>query len=378
MPPLGMQPVPQAGPAPQGTPQGVPVPQAGPQAPQGVPVPQAPQGPTPAQIQQMLLSPNPQVQTMGKQLMATMKPEGGLHYDAQGRGFTLNALGQPVPVAGAAEHVSKETQAKLDQAQKHFEGVSGNARLSADTARRGQNMVDARTGNLEKVPSGYRHSTTEPGKLEFIPGGPADPNTKEGKLGNRESVYLSRVMTSANEVAKDLENVVRLPLSSSTGMFGGRTQGGSLFSAGKEALTNSMTSQEVQTYNTMATGFQRNLASIEASGLAPPGGLSHQMDAVMFKEGDTNLTKLQKLAQIRQIAVAGMETAMANPRVPEQQRKHMEDVVAQIKKAVPFTNKDILDLQQAQQKDPSATLGSILGKGGTGNAGGVVKWNDLK
>lgn len=365
-PATGPQPLPQippqgAGRPPVGAP---PIPQgAGPVAPQAG----GTGSPSPAQIQQMLLSPNPQVQAMAKSMMATMKPEGGVQYDQQGNAYTLNALGQKQALPGVREHISANTQATLDQAEKHFNSLSPyqQAKLKNEAARLGISRQElSLRQNAEKVPAGYRTSSTEPGKLEFIPGGPADPNTKEGKLGNRESVYLSRVMNASNEVAKDLENVVRLPLTSSTGIFGGRQQGGSLLSAGKESLTNAMTSQEVQSYNTLASGFQRNLASIEAAGLAPSGTLSHQMDAVMFKQGDTNMTKLQKLAQTRQIVEAGLETALANPRVPDAQRTEIKRVIDNVRKSVPFNNGDILKLTQAQQIDPAATLNTVLGKGG--------------
>ncbi|MBF9666383.1 hypothetical protein IAI38_11655, partial [Streptococcus pseudopneumoniae] len=85
-----------------------------------------------------------------------------------------------------------------------------------------------------------------------------------------------------------------------------------ILDATKEVLANKLTSQEVQSYNVMSTGFQRALASIEAAGLMPTGQLTHQMDAVIFKEGDTNFTKLQKLAQTRQIVEEGLETALSN------------------------------------------------------------------
>ena len=132
-------PVPQAQPgqptaAPSGPPQGMqPVPQMPSQGPQPVPQGSPPPGAQPVgqpgapnadQIRQMLLSPNPQVQAMGKQLMATMKPEGGIHYDAQGNGYTLNQLGQPIPISGAKEHVSPDKKAELDQAERHYNGLS--------------------------------------------------------------------------------------------------------------------------------------------------------------------------------------------------------------------------------------------------------------
>jgi hypothetical protein len=184
--------------------------------------------------------------------------------------------------------------------------------------------------------------------------------------GAREAIFTQRVIQAANQSSKDLHNVVQLPMTASTGIFGGRKQGPGLFDATKEVLANKMTSQEGQTYNAMATGFQRTLAAIEASGLAPQGTLTHQMDAVLFKEGDTNLTKLHKLAQTRQIVESGMENVLENPRVSEMEKNHAKNIVARLQKAVPFTHEDLLKLEQQQEINPKATLKDVVGKLGDG------------
>lgn len=196
-------------------------------------------------------------------------------------------------------------------------------------------------------------------RMERIPAAP-DAKGSSGVLGSREASFINRVVLSGNEAARDLENVVKLPMTSSTGIFGGRGQSAGIFNAGKETLANKMTSQDVQTYNVMATGFQRALASIEAAGLMPTNTLSNQMERVLFREGDTNLTKLQKLAQTRQIVEAGLETISSNPRVPKQTLDHINQILGKIKKAVPFTQADLIDLQQAQQINGKATLKDVL------------------
>jgi hypothetical protein len=187
---------------------------------------------------------------------------------------------------------------------------------------------------------------------------------KSGGMGARESVFTNRVLLSGNEAARDLENVVNLPIGASRGLFGGRTQGAGLFEASKESLANKMTTQDVQSYNVMATGFQRSLAAIESAGLAPQGTLTHQMDAVIFKEGDTNFTKLHKLAQVRQIVEAGLEVLQANPRLSDQEKKKASDILDRIHKAVPFSNADIIKLEYSD--NPKATLRSIMPKAEAG------------
>ncbi len=97
------------------------------------------------------------------------------------------------------------------------------------------------------------------------------------------------------------------------------------------------------------------------------------MDAVIFKEGDTNFTKLQKLAQTRQIVEAGLETIATNPRVPEETRTHIKDIIQQVQKSVPFSQGDLIELQQAQRTNPNMTLKDVMKSGdstsGTGGAG---------
>ena len=181
-----------------------------------------------------------------------------------------------------------------------------------------------------------------------------------GAMGSRESVFIQRVLTAGNQASKGLLNVSKLPISSDTGLFGGRHQGGSLFAAGKEVLSNEMTSQDAQRYNVLSAGFQRSLAAIEAAGLAPSGSLSHQMDAVIFKAGDSNLTKLYKMAETRQIVEAGFETILNNPRVSAGEKDHAQAILNNIKEAVPFTNENLIDLEKNQEANPDSTLQDVL------------------
>ena len=91
----------------------------------------------------------------------------------------------------------------------------------------------------------------------------------------------------------------------------------------------------------------------------PTGQLTHQMDAVIFKEGDTNFTKLQKLAQTRQIVEAGLETTVSNPRIPKETREHAQSIIDSIRKSVPFTQQDLLRLDTLQQTNPNVTLKDV-------------------
>lgn len=191
---------------------------------------------------------------------------------------------------------------------------------------------------------------------------PFSPSMHGGTASGREAIFNKRIVLSSNQAMKDLENVVQLPMTASTGLFGGRSQGPGLFDAGKEVLAQKLTGQEAQSYNAMATGFQRSLATIEAAGLMPSGNLTHQMDAVIFKEGDTNLTKLHKLAQTRQIVESGLEVLESDDRVSQDVKDHVKKIIERVQKAVPFTHSDLIKMTQRQEVNPDTTLADVMKK----------------
>lgn len=199
-----------------------------------------------------------------------------------------------------------------------------------------------------------------------------DAISKIGTGGALRGMYADRIILSGNEASSDLANIVKLPTTVSRGVFGGREQGPSLIDAARESMTNKMTSQEVQMYNVMATGFQRSLAAIEAAGLRPPGSLTNQMDSVIFKEGDTDLTKLSKLAQIKQIVNAGLDVVKVDPATPADLKKKIEDIEVRVNQSVPYTQSDVIKLMAA---DGKATMRSVMPSDTSGGSGSSSQSN---
>jgi hypothetical protein len=170
---------------------------------------------------------------------------------------------------------------------------------------------------------------------------------------------MLRIQGGASQAIADIRNLSELPTSASAGWMGGRTQGPSLFAAGREALTNTMTSQEVQDHNTSVTGIQRNLAAIESAGLMPSGALTHQMDAVTFKEGDTYLTKLRKMATMSQIVDKGLEPYVNSTRLPDEAKVYMKRLQEEVRQVVPYSVHDVNELTKAQSKNPGMTMAEL-------------------
>lgn len=309
----------------------------------------------------------PQTPVKGQEvLMAGGKPIPAAEVPAARAAMAMNDAGMPVSIpglpsgSGALAQINERINPPIVQPTQPVD--YGNEARRSGTQPASTVVQPTQQGSAEKpVPE-------MPPEIAKLPKRAQDAwrvaqSKKDINLaGGRESVFINRVVLSGNQAAADLANVAKLPLtSSSRGMFGGRGQDTGIFNAGKETLATALTSQEVATYNVLATGFQRALAAIESAGLAPSGALMHQMDAVIFKEGDTNFTKLLKLAQTRQIVDKGLETIVSNDRVPAETKNHVKEIMEKMKKSVPFTPSDLIELQQRQAINPNATLGDVIG-----------------
>jgi hypothetical protein len=195
-------------------------------------------------------------------------------------------------------------------------------------------------------------------------------------LGGREGVMFQRVLSSANSALEALKNISELPVGASTGTFGiGASPGQSLFASAKGALTNKLAPQEVQDYNTMLAGVGRNLSTIEAAGLAPNGSLTHSMDSIQLREGDSQITKMRKLAEMRQIIIKGIETNLDNPKLPDEQKSRIKQIIEDTKTAIPFTQSDITKLQQKQNANPSYTFQDLMKEKGLGAPASQNGWS---
>ncbi len=227
-----------------------------------------------------------------------------------------------------------------------------NARAAAARAvtTRGQDLEAQSRG----IPAGYERDPNNPGALRPITGGPHDPNATSAGMDSRSSVMFNRVAASANEAVQALKNIAELPVTTSTGWFGGAQPGHSLMDSVKGVLAQKVTGQEAQDYKTMIAGVSRSLSTIETAGLAPNGSITHSMDSITLNEGDSQLTKLRKLAETRQIIEKGIEPNLSNPKLAPAQRELITKIISDVQTAIPFTQHDITQLQQS--KNPNATL----------------------
>jgi hypothetical protein len=259
------------------------------------------------------------------------------HYKQEGPGGEL---------ARERERTAAENaRTQFTQGQENTRAAAGRA-----VTTRGQDLEASRSG----VPAGYERDPDKPGSLRPIAGGPHDPNASAAGMDSRSSVMFNRVASSANEAVSAIKNIAELPITTSTGWFGSSEPGKSLFDSAKNVLAQKITGQEAQDLKTMIAGVSRGLSTIETAGLAPNGSITHSMDSITIGEGDSQLTKLRKMAEMRQIVEKGIEPNLSNPKLAPPQRALIEKIISDVQQAVPFTQHDITKLQSS--KNPQATI----------------------
>lgn len=235
---------------------------------------------------------------------------------------------------------------------------------AAETAR--HNRVMEGFGRPSGTPNGYEADPQNPGGLRPIVGGPADPSGGAGQ-GSRAELMFNRVVSAANEATAAIKNISELPITASTGFFGTASPGTGLLSSTKSVLAQKVSSQDAQDTKVMFAGLARALGAIETSGLQVNGSLIHSMESITLNEGDTQMTKLRKMAEVRQIVEKGLEPNLSNPKIPPQQKQLVQQIIADIQDAVPYTHHDITQLQYS--KNPAATISDFAKSSGVQKGG---------
>lgn len=231
-------------------------------------------------------------------------------------------------------------------------------------------LADVTANNGGKLPNGYAPAIDADGnpvldlgtglpKLTFRGGGPADVDAPKPQ-GAVEARMMNRSLDAATQSAKDLAQIVQLPVGASQGVLGyGATPGKTLLQSVKGDLTNRLAPTEVQQYGVVSSGMSRALASLEAAGGIPSGAFQGSFDKLNILDGDSTETAMLKLAKQRQIIESALSSTITeNPRVPAKSKEVANDLLTQLRTAIPFEPMDVIKLHNG---DGKMTLAQSMG-----------------
>ena len=279
------------------------------------------------------------------------------------------------PPASAAEHdveaiananiTTKEkelgrTMTDAEKAAERQNARSGSGKLAASPAAIKERDIET----LARAQFRQTHDGKEPG-----PDDAADlaklkqaERSRSTAMSGRNAQMVGRSLTSAADAVTDLRNIVELPISIDTGIFGGRKQGPGLMAATKEILANRVTGEDAQAYNTAMAGLERSLGGLATGGLAVSDNVMNQFGKLQIEKGDTNLIKLRKLATMRQNVDNALDGLLTNPQLGDAQKAMVEKLQKELQAAVPWTVHDVNQVEFG--KDIKATVGQFAKKVG--------------
>jgi hypothetical protein len=281
-----------------------------------------------------------------------------------------------------------ETEERLTEQHRHDVEMEKTAAAGAREREQHDVAIEAGEGKQPKGPHfGTVDDLMDKWHQEFVAKNKREPTTEE--IADQRKTFTQetratpgaaqqmtkRLMIGANEVARSISSITRLPPGTTLGMFGGAqaTMGPGLLENTRKALANAVTPQSAQVLKALTNGVTRGLAILEAGGAAQGlVGLSTQLAADLPQANDTGLTIAAKYADIRQIVEAATEVLQADPNLPKEQKGLLQKINQDVAKAVPFTAGDVAALVGQDSDESIATFASKLGLGG-GKATGPAK-----
>jgi hypothetical protein len=174
--------------------------------------------------------------------------------------------------------------------------------------------------------------------------------------GSKETPAQSRIVQALTQTSDALQNVANLPIT--TGPVFQQKQFNSLYTAPLSALNQSLSDETSQMLQTRMTGVSRGLAALESGGAATGlVGLTESIEKGTFIPAGAKLNvALDKLGEMRRIVESSAKAMLNDPKLSPERKKLIQDEVAIVQKAIPFTQADIDRARKESKKNPSMSF----------------------
>jgi hypothetical protein len=180
---------------------------------------------------------------------------------------------------------------------------------------------------------------------------------RNGQGGGKEEPSTKRVIQALTQTSDALENVANLEITTTGPMFQ-QKQFGSLYTAPLSALNQELSDESSQMLQTRMTGVARGLAALESGGAATGlVGLTESIEKGTFIQAGSKLNvALDKLGEMRRIVESSGKALLNDPKLTPERRKLVEEELNIVRKAIPFTQKDIDRARKAAKDNPDLSF----------------------
>ena len=247
------------------------------------------------------------------------------------------------------------------QAQKTEESRSADRQARLD-AREAERDKQRKEDSVKEDRRDARQQATFAQQIKLI-GLHADEKTKAGVISGREARYADTLQIAANEAQTSIHNLMTMPITVTAGIFGSEHGGskGDLFGAPIAALKNKMTTSDVQRYNSEISNVGKYYSTMLTGGMvtgATKAASDQFTEQFRIKEGDTESTKLQKLAQMRQTFEKVVDVKLKSRATPPEQMPLWNEMLANVRRDIPITVEDVNKL--AHKGSSKELIGSVI------------------
>lgn len=225
-----------------------------------------------------------------------------------------------------------------------------------DWAVRAYNLGTAKGFNLE-APVDINAPSAQPAQTQgpLIQGKPLEKKN----TSSREARYSDVVAIAANEAKNAIQNITQMPFNVSSGLFGAGRKEVGLFDAPINALKNTLTKESTASYNAEVDNIGAFYARLIGGGVSVnQADIDKFTNQFRIKEGESALTALTRLAQMRQSFERAAEVKLKSKATPAEQLPMWEQAVEDVKQAIPITVSEVNTYRN--QKNPTKTFKDFI------------------
>ena len=210
------------------------------------------------------------------------------------------------------------------------------------------------------------------GELEAQAAAADEGITVGGKGSAQERARGEQIIGATKELARSMNVISELPVSTSGGVFGSRKPSTGFFDAPLNSIAGALTPASARQYSIASSNVGQALAIIESGGYKPgQTQINNYQEKLRWNPSDTIATKLFTLADLKAQARERTDVVMANPAIPKEQKELVKQVFEKLDKLVPFEPEDIAKAENRKLSIKDYIKEKGTGKGSTDKSANV-------
>lgn len=169
-----------------------------------------------------------------------------------------------------------------------------------------------------------------------------------GKSGQQDRTIANTMTTAMSEAGISLENLSNLTkkgtIYTTAGAYDNLSDHGVLGATAKQLTQENLTSQNQQMYRSVMLPLVRQAVTIQSGGRykITEGAVKQEMDAVMASAGQSHMTMLEKMAELKQTISKGAEASLAAGILNPKQEAIVRNNLEQLDRAIPWSVNDVV------------------------------------